>query len=273
MGAADWRGLAERIRRTATPSGRAGSGYFSLEGLRLHERAWRAGAPVVAALVSVDLLHSPSVRVQSLLAGLSAAGCRLTPAPPEALAELTGGRGLGDILGLVPLPAPPPWETLLAPHHDQPPLILAAVDIVDPGNVGALVRTGHASGVSGFVAVGVSDPFYPRAVQTSRGSLFKLPVRQVDSAESLLPILANQGVATVGATVSAGVWLPEARWPSTGLALLMGNEAAGLAPVIQARLDLSVRIPMAEGIDSFSVNAAAAIILYEIQRGQKWGRM
>lgn len=273
MGIADWRSLAERIRRTRTPTGRADSGYFSLEGVRLHERAWRAGVPVVEALVSADLLQSPSARIQTLLAGLRANGCRLTPAPPEALAELTGGRGSGDILGLIPLPPPPLWETLLASQPDQPPLLLAAMDIVDPGNVGALVRTGHASGVNGFLAVGVSDPFHPRAVQTSRGSLFKLPIRQVDSAETLLTILAAQGVAAVGATVSPGVWLPQAHWPSGGLALLMGSEAEGLSPDIQARLELSVHIPMAAGIDSFSVNAAAAIILYEIQRGRKWGRM
>ena len=273
MTTSDWRGLAEEIRRASTSTGRAQSGFYSIEGVRLHERALRAGVGVERVLVSAEFLSDPSPRIQALLRSLAEHGCRLVAAPPSALTALTAGRGLGDILGLVRLPSPPVGEIWPASPGRQPPVWLAAVDVEDPGNVGALVRTGHASGINGFIAVGVSDPFHPRAVRTSMGSLFKTVVWEVDSAENLLPLLAAHSLTGVAATVTAGEWLPEMTWPAGGVAILMGNEAWGLPPALLAQAHRQVRIPMAEGVDSFSVNAAAAIVLYELQRARGWGRM
>ncbi len=186
--------------------------------------------------------------------------------------ELTEGRDLGLILGLVRLPPALTLSDILSAKdtpEQAPPLLLAAVDIVDPGNVGALTRTAHAGGAAALLAVGASDPFHPRATRTSRGSIFKLPIVAYETAETLLVDLRHHGIAAAGTVAGGGIPLPVVRWPRAGTAILMGNEAEGLPLQIQTALDFSITIPMPNDVDSYSVNAAAAIILYAAARSRE----
>jgi TrmH family RNA methyltransferase len=280
-------GLIEMIRRAHSARGRQQTGLYAIEGARLVERALRAGAPLAAVLAAESLAGSPDPRRRDLLVALRAAGCPVTVAPDATLTALTEGRDLGLIVGLVRLPAPLRLADVLAQGSggaggqgnlsatgDLPPitchptpaplLFLAALDITDPGNIGALTRTAHAAGARALLAVGASDPFHPRATRISRGSIFKLPVVAYDDAAALLADLRACGVAAVAAVAAGGAPLPEVVWPAGPLAVLMGNEAAGLPAEVVAAVDLQVTIPMAAGVDSYSVNAAAAIVLYEV---------
>lgn len=260
----NWQGAVEMVRRVATATGRQRHGRFSIEGLRLHERALRAGVPLEQVLVGERLWQAESARVQQLLAELATAVPNLITIPDTVMSDLTNGRDLGGLLGLIPLPDAPSLAEVLS--RVPKPLLLVAVEVVDPGNVGALLRTGHASGITAFVAVGRSDPFHPKAVRTAMGSLFKVPVVTLEDIAPLLTLLQNQGIETVGTAVQDGTLLPQANFSERGTAVFMGNEYWGLPPELQTQLNTLVTIPMAEGIDSFSVNAAAAIIFYEIQQ-------
>ncbi len=259
----NWQSAAEAIKRTYTAKGRAASGCYSIEGLRLHERALRAGVPLQLVLVAERYQHQPSGRVQQLLADLHAANIPLHPVPDEVMADLTDGRSLGGFLGLVKLPPPP---SLNAITQSPNPLLLVTVDVVDPGNLGAMLRTGHAAGITAFITIGGSDPFHPKTVRTSMGSLFKIPIRPQADPVSLLAHLRRANIQTVGATAQDGIPLPQAAFLGRGTAVFMGSEYFGLPEVIANQLDSLVTIPMAEGIDSLSINAATAVILYEIMR-------
>lgn len=257
-----WRGALEQVRRAQTAAGRRQSGRYSIEGMRLHERALRAGIRPALTLLSDPFRQSPDPRIQQLLAQLSPHTCHVLPQPE--MEALTHGRGLGEIISLLPLPAPRRLaECLTAVAR---PLLLVAVDVVDPGNVGAMIRTGHANGITAFAAVGASDPFHPKAVRTSMGSLFKTAVCRYPATAPLLAELRQAGLQTVGTGAGDGVTLPEAPFAAAGTAVFMGNEYHGLPPALLAGLDTLVTIPMAQGIDSISVNAATAVMLYEIRR-------
>ncbi len=264
----DWHSALERIRRAKTARGRAQSGYFSIEGLRLHERAQRAGWFVELAVVSTTVRHNNLPRQRALLADLQAAGTRLIEVPDEVLRAETDGRDLGGILGLLRMPKPPVLADLAMGAGGQRPLFLAAVDIKEPGNVGALARTAHAGGATAFLTSGVSDAYHPKAQRTSMGSLLKLPVLTYARTQLLLEELGDLGIETVGMAVNGGIALPGASFSERGQAVLAGNEAWGLANEVQTAVDQLVCIPMAPGVDSFSVNAAAAIVLYEVRRDQ-----
>lgn len=257
--------MAAMIQRVASARGRRSAGLYAVEGTRLVERALRAGAPLESVLAAGRLVASTEPRHLALLAGLQAAGCPITVAPDAVLDELSEGRDLGPIFGLVRLPPPVELVDLLAgvpPDSPRRPLILAAVDITDPGNVGALTRTAHAIGAVALLSTGAAGPFHPRATRISRGSIFRLPVIQYETAAALLAALRACGVASVATAAAGGVPLTEFDWPSGPAAVLMGNEAQGLPPEIAATVDYRVTIPMAPGVDSYSVNAAAAIVLY-----------
>lgn len=272
--------LVAMLQRVQSARGRRRAGLFSIEGTRLIERALRAGAPLEAVLIADSLVTPADPRYVALLEALHSAGCITMTAPDPVLSELTEGRNLGLMLGLVQMPAPVSLEALLPastdsdggqerPHGNAshsstltPPLLLAAVEIVDPGNVGALARTAHATGAAALLTVGASDPFHPRATRISRGSIFKLPVIEYSSAAALLSELQHHGIALVGTAAAGGTPLGQMVWPRRGAAVLMGNEAEGLPLDVQAALDYNVTIPMPAGVDSYSVNAAAAIVLY-----------
>lgn len=140
---------------------------------------------------------------------------------------------------------------------------LAVADgLQDPGNLGALVRTAHAAG---FDAVAVlpqsADPFHPKAVRGSAGSCFALPLASATSEE---------------VSRAARVWVADPRGEvdyreadyRPPVALVFGSEAAGPRhPWPEAR---TIRVPLAAGVESLNVTAAAAVLLYEARRA--WTR-
>lgn len=264
----DWPGTAEMIRRVNTAKGRESTGLYSIEGTRLVERAVRAGATLETVLMSHSFSAQANARTQELLADLAAAGIVTVIAPDSVLHELTGGRQLGEVLGLVRRPSPPSLEDVSAASA-APGLYLAGVDILDPGNAGALVRTAHAAGARAFLAVGTTDPYHPRATRISRGSILRLPVVAFASAEALMAALHRSGIRSVATAATGGIALPAVAPLPGPSAVLMGNEGQGLPEAVQRAVDLVVTIPMPDGVDSFAVNAAAAIVLYEFQRAAR----
>ncbi len=256
-----WRGLAADLRRGRTAAGRESLGAFTVEGWRLVERAVAAGATPRAVLVPDDL--DPSAREGALAVRLREAGCDVFTAPHTVLEALVEGRSFGDILALVGLPAQCPLDELLADAK----LVLAAHAIQDPGNLGALWRTALASGCDAIVSVGGSDPFHPKAVRASMGAVFRIPLHRLDEPEPLLVTGAAAGLVHVGAVSQAGERLPGVGSVGSGSIAWLGSEAFGLPASLTARLDRLVTIPMAPRVDSLSVNAAAAIVLYQLRFG------
>lgn len=278
----DWRGVEVDIRRAASAGGRADIGRFSLEGTRIFERALEAGVAVEAALVSESYRQDPSERIQRLIAGLERVGCAVYTVPDDVVLRLTDGRGNGDVLGLVRIPpqpeladvleARPPTSTepgtrppAAAAGGPEPGTLLVGVEIEDPGNVGAMVRTARASGAA-FAGVGITDPFHPKAVRTSMGNLFKGPVLRFATVAPLLDELGRLGARTLGAVSRGGIPLPEVLLGDRAVAVFMGSEAFGLPDEVKRAMDTLVTIPMATDVSSLSVNAAAAVLLYELRR-------
>lgn len=96
------------------------------------------------------------------------------------------------------------------------------------------------------------------------GSLFKLPIHHYPSLGPLLEELRTDRVTSIGAVSRGGKPLPELKLPQGPAALFMGGEAFGMPEEVIRRFDTLATIPMASEVDSYSVNAAAAVILYEL---------
>lgn len=259
----DWRRALAELRQCASAGGRAALGGYSIEGLRLVERALRADATLEFVVVSDALVASRRDRERELLQALAAApDLQLIVAPEAEMAAFLKGRTYGALLGFVRTGAS---QTLEALFQGRPGgVLLAAVDAEDPGNVGALVRTAYAGGASAFVAVGVSDPYHPKAVRTSMGSVFRLPILRFEDASTFLEALRAARVLSVGAVSCAGVPLPQLKLETGRAAILLGSEAFGLPEDVCTALDERVTIPMRDDVDSYSINAAAAILLYAL---------
>jgi len=256
--------VVAEIEAVAATGGRARLGLCSVEGTRLCERALRAGARLERAVVAREFLEDESDRATSLRLLLETHGCELHVVSDAVMAGLTAGRSLGGIIGLARLPVERSIADVLVHPLATPLRMLACVAFNDPGNVGALVRTAHAAGASAVLTVGSTDAFHPRAIRTSMGSIFRVPVLARPDLPSLVPELRAAGVRTVGAVTRGGVPLPRLGSREVPTVIVLGSEAFGLSQEESELLDERVTIPMAEGVDSFSVNAAAAVLLYEL---------
>jgi len=148
----------------------------------------------------------------------------------------------------------PVADALAAAGAARWPLIVLD-GVQDPGNVGAVCRTAAAAGARAVAALeGSADPFSPKAVRASAGTVFRLVISRGRWSE--LNAWAGFGAAARGGESYLDADL--ARRPL----LAFGNEARGIQ-----RKDLElVTIPMAPGVESLNVAAAAAILLFEIRR-------
>jgi TrmH family RNA methyltransferase len=144
--------------------------------------------------------------------------------------------------------------------------VVVCVDVRDPGNAGAVIRVAHAAGAEGVVCCeGTVDPFNPKTVRASAGSVLHIPVVVVGDAGEALDTLGRQGLRRLGAASRGGTPYTEADLTSP-LALVLGNEASGLSPQLRGHLEGSVTIPMGGGVESLNVSTAAAVLCFESAR-------
>ncbi len=210
-----------------------------------------------------SLLRDPTPREGAVVDRLKDSGCRVCAVPDAVIDELTEGRSSGALVGLVRMPEAQTLRDLAVVPSSGRKIFLVAVEVEDPGNFGALARTVLASGAGALIGVGVGDLYHPKAVRTSMGSVFKLPRVHYGTVEALIADTDALGIRRFGAVATGGTLLPEVRFGDGPLAVFVGSEAFGLDPATLGAMDGLVTVPMAGGVDSLSVNAAAAVILYE----------
>jgi TrmH family RNA methyltransferase len=131
--------------------------------------------------------------------------------------------------------------------------------VQDPGNVGTICRTAAAAGAPAIAFLeGSADPFGPKAVRASAGNVFRLEVARAEWAD-----LA--GLSGYGAVAAGGEPLAEAAIEKGDL-LVLGSEAHGLSRSLRGEGLRKVTIPLADGVESLNVAAAAAVLLFEVGR-------
>ncbi len=231
----------ELVRRLRRLGRRREPGVALLEGPRVVREAVACGVPLeVLALRQGTGFEAPADRVVTL-------GERAF----ESASRTTTPQG---VLAVARCSEVPVASAIAAARAAGWPLVVLD-GLQDPGNVGTLCRTAAAAGAPAVVVLdGSADPFGAKAVRASAGGVFRLAV-----ARGTWATLA--GLEGYGAAAAGG--LPWDRADLAGAALVaFGGEAHGLR-----RNDLElVTIPMAPGVESLNVAAAAAVVLFEIRR-------
>jgi TrmH family RNA methyltransferase len=168
-------------------------------------------------------------------------------------------------------------ELLAAPPGACAPLLVVLAGVQDPGNVGTIVRTAAAFGATGAVTTatgqsGTASPFAPKALRASAGAALHLPIVSGMALGILLTQLKLNGIRTFASCVdrkeakAIAPW--EANWCEP-VALLVGNEGAGLPEGVVQAADVGIHIPMLTKVESLNAAAAAAVVLYEAFRQRK----
>ena len=210
-----------------------------------------------------------------------------TPAATEQYAALAAGAGdvpwtLVDDRALASLSdsVTPAGLVAVCRHADvpltealrgEPRLVVVCADVRDPGNAGTVVRTADAAGADAVVLAGRSvDPWNPKTVRASVGSLFHLPLAVEPDAATVVTAARSAGLAVLAADGAGEVDLDDADELLAGpTAWLFGNEAWGLPDDLAAAADHRVRIPIHGRAESLNLSTAAAVCLYASARAQR----
>jgi TrmH family RNA methyltransferase len=183
---------------------------------------------------------------------------------PELLAELTERADGAELLAIAAQPPDrldriPVRENFLGVVFDRP---------TSPGNIGTVIRSADAFGAAGVIIAGhAADPYDPKAVRASTGSLFAVPAVRVPTPSLVREWLADTAVPVrVIGTDETGRY-EVADHDLTGPTLLVvGNETAGMSAAWREACDVIVRIPIGGAASSLNAATAASVVLYEAAR-------
>lgn len=232
-----------------------------VEGVRAVRELLRAANPIQFCVVTRLLQERPGgvALLQALLAG----DAPVLTVEPQQLAELSDTEAPQGVLAVASVLSPGP-DVLAAARGV---LVLDAVQ--DPGNVGTLIRSAHAFGLGGVIALtGTADPWSAKAIRASAGSVFHVPTIR-GQAVAGAPWLASPGG-------ERRIWAADVRGRSPrsvessaldgGWALVVGNEGAGVSQAVTDLVapDSRLALPMPGGAESLNAAIAGSILMYEL---------
>ena len=192
-------------------------------------------------------------------------GVTLQTASAERVKKLAGnGRQDQGVFADVVAPRMLPLDVALDDRDLRAVLVLDG--ITTPANVGMILRTATAAGVDGIVVPrrGVAS-IDPLVVKASAGVAFRSPIVKAATAAGAVADLKAAGFHVVGLDARGDDDLFTAHLPEP-VAFVLGSETAGLGPDVAEQVDTWVSIPMASGVESLNVSAAAAVVCFELVR-------
>lgn len=230
---------------------------------------WHLVLDGVAAKLLIDAVaiggEPIDAAAREALTTLEARGAQIVRVTADVLHAMSPVRSPSGVVALARRPA----HSIDGVFAAAPALVLAAVDVQDPGNVGALVRAAEALGATGFVAAGPSaDPFGWKALRAAMGSAFRLPLARVTDAGDVVDAARARGVQVV-ALVPRGGEDPSALDLTTPTCLCLGGEGPGLPDALVAGADRRLTVPMTAAVESLNVAVAGALALYDATRQRR----
>jgi TrmH family RNA methyltransferase len=238
---------------------RQAEGRFVVEGAKLITEALKAG--VVIEAVFLDSAAARDFEREAAAASTQA-GAAVRELQPGVLSRACDT--------IAPQPIAAIAQTVDVPLDELQPqpgdLIVVCARVNDPGNLGTIIRSAAGAGAGAVICcAGSVDLYNPKTVRASAGGLFHLPVVAGPDPVEVLERLGGWGWRRWGASATgARVYSDVDLRQST--ALVLGNEAAGLAEAVEAHVDGTLRIPLAGAVESLNVATAAAIVCYEAAR-------
>jgi TrmH family RNA methyltransferase len=239
--------------------GRTQQQRIIIDGAREIARAMAGGLLLDELFVCDELCRSNEAR--GLLRELRSGDRQLFEVTPGVFDKLAYGERQEGLIATAATPS----RTLAELPLPEQPLIAVLEGIEKPGNVGAVLRSADAAGVSALiVADGGTDLYNPNAIRASLGAIFTVPVCAATSAETLAWLREKQ-LTIFAARVDATTSFDQANY-QRGAAIVLGSEADGLTSVWYGPDVTPIKLPMRGVVDSLNVSVTAGVLFYEALR-------
>lgn len=253
------RNQLKKLKSLRTRKGRHTHGLFLAEGVRLLEAALRYEARPETVYYGSGELNERTLQV---VRNFRSAGVRCEEVPPHQLEAFADTERPQGIVALFQLPDTRLRE-IFRPDHER---LVICDGVSDPGNLGTLIRSARAFDFELLILTGASaDPFSPKVVRATVGSLFGMEIARSPS-EELLRFL-NEGRFQLIGTSGRGDPDPmrlETVIQARRLALAIGSEHRGLRPEIIERCEINWRIRHREDVESLNAAVAGSIVMKEV---------
>ena len=206
--------------------------------------------------------------LQRLAAQAKEAGAVVVPVDRRKLDAMSFTRAHQGIIALAATHEYVTIDDILeeAAARGQAPLIVICDELSDPHNLGAILRSAECAGAHGVIipkrrSVGLTAT----VAKASAGAVEYMKVARVTNINSAIAELKDRGVWVFGTAAEGSIPMYQADLTGPA-AIVIGNEGAGLSPLVRKNCDVMVNIPMAGRISSLNASAAASILLYEAVR-------
>jgi TrmH family RNA methyltransferase len=259
--------MADRITSTRNPKvvearkldqrkHRREQGRFVVEGLQLLHMALDAGYAPSQVFYCPGMFAGPEA--PSLLESALAGGAEVLEASETVLEALSSREAPQGLVATFAL-----WDT--SPTRlplEAGGLVLVVDRLQDPGNLGTLIRTADAVGAAGVALITPCvDPFDPKTVRATMGSLFNVLLAQAEDVPALFSLLHGHGYTSIGADAHLGAPWGGDLWHGP-TALVLGNEARGLSEDVRAQVRAWANLPMVGRAESLNVAIAGGVMMY-----------
>lgn len=160
-----------------------------------------------------------------------------------------------------------PTASQTAQHLDEHGCYIALENLQDPSNLGAVLRTAEALGISGVLLLGdCCDPYGPKALRAGMGAVFRLPLFLEPDFSLCVSAIKDKGILSAAAVPDSSAQdITKTEFPA-GVVLVIGNEGAGLTEQTIKACDIRVTIPMKGRAESLNAASSAAILMWEMMR-------
>ena len=222
----------------------------------------------VDKVVLAENARGPAVR--EIMDAAAGRGVPVRRASAHRVKVLAGnGRHDQGVLADVVAPRMRPLEAFLESLADPEVAVLVLDQITNPANVGMILRTATAAGLTGVVLPRRGVPAVdPLVVKASAGVAFQAPMLRCSTAEGGCSALRAAGFEVLGLAGDGGSELFSARLPARS-AFVLGNETSGVSPAVRGLVDRWLSIPMSGGVESLNVASAAAVLSFELVRRRR----
>ena len=233
------------------------TGLFSLEGARICRDAAMSGIEITTAFFTAEALRKYPEYAEAIFE--KAEQCfEITHDLCGRISDTRGPQGVFCICVQ--------RENENEQQLDPSGTYIALDNMQDPSNLGAVLRTAEAFGLSGVIVGGGCDIYNPKALRAAMGSSLRISVLTTGNLPSLLIFAAKKGMLTLASTPDSGALCVTDMPKRPGVICVIGNEGSGISAEVAEACEVQITIPMRGRAESLNAAAAAAVLMWELTK-------
>lgn len=253
------RAVAKLTKRSA----RKQTGLYLLEGPQAAREALAHQPRTLVELFATAAALDKHADIRDAASTAEVEPILTTDAVLDAMADTVTPQGIVAVARQAPVSIEEVFST-------APRLVAVCEQVRDPGNLGTIIRAADAVGADAVILTGDTvDPYHPKVVRSTTGSLFHLPIAVGARLEDVVDLARGAGVRVVAADVGGQDFLAGRGLLADPTAWVFGNEARGLDEDAVSLVDLSLRLPIYGRAESLNLATAASVCLYETAFAQR----